>query len=145
MRMSEDAKYILTMDKETALMVDRACEFYARMVFGQFKEAANEVFYAWPEKYQNENFCEMKERAEAYLTLSKMELFPELHPGASYGVGHNRSSDVAWNIHQVIRYGISWHDHPEGGLTVNFDKPMRYADSPMPEFEIADMKAKEDN
>ena len=47
MQMSE--KYILTMDKETALMVDRACEFYSRMVMGQFGEAATQVFETWPE------------------------------------------------------------------------------------------------
>lgn len=72
------------------------------------------------------------------MNTAKMVLFPELHPGASYGVGRNHSSGIAWNIHQVIRYGISWHDYPEGGFAVNFDKPVHYSDTPMPEFEIAD-------
>lgn len=53
-------KYILTMDKETALMVDRACEFYSRMVIGQFEEAVDEVLNAWPEKNKGERFCEMR-------------------------------------------------------------------------------------
>lgn len=129
-------KYILTMDKETALMVDRACEFYSRMVMGQFKEAADQVFEAWPDKFKDDSFIEMKRQAEAYLKTAKNALFPELDSSSYYGVGRNRKCDTTWNVHQVIRHGISWHDHPEGGYTVNFDKPMHYSNAPMPEFAI---------
>lgn len=129
-------KYILTMDKETALMVDRACEFYSRMIMGQFMEAADQVFDAWPEKFKSEHFCDMRNRAESYLVSAKIALFPELHPGAYYGVGRSRRSDTTWNVHQVIRYAIAWHDHPDGGNSVDFGKPMHFSDAPMPEFVI---------
>jgi hypothetical protein len=48
---------------------------------------------------------------------------------AYHGIFSDKIPDearVAWDLHQVIRHRLSWDDQPEGGITVNFDTPMKY-------------------
>ena len=122
--------YTLTMDAETARVVSRACEFYARILFGQWDEIS------WEMTLRDKTFMDRRQECERFLGLARAAAFPILAPGASYGVGHDRTSDTAWNAYQAIRYAIAWHDHPEGGITVNFDTPLRVSDAPMPKCEV---------
>ena len=122
--------YTLTMDAETANVVKRACELYARILFGQWDELS------WEMTLRDKTFIDRRRDCETFLGLARAAAFPDLVPGQSYGVGHDRTADTAWNAYQAIRYAIAWHDHPEGGHTVNFDKPLRVSDAPMPKCEV---------
>lgn len=54
---------------------------------------------------------------------------PELQ-GGYYGIFHKKTpeqSKIAWDIQQVMRHDISWYLHPEGNITVDFDKPFQSA------------------
>jgi hypothetical protein len=124
------ATYTLTMDAETANVVKRACELYARILFGQWDEIS------WEMTMRDSTFIDRRNDCQRHLAEAKTATFPELPPGQSYGVGHDRTADTAWNAYQAIRYAIAWHDHPEGGCTVNFDKPLRVSDAPMPKCEV---------
>ena len=57
--------------------------------------------------------------AEQSLRAAKGILFPELMPMSHYGLGYTRTTDVAFNAYMAIRHAFAWHDHPEGGITVN--------------------------
>ena len=124
------ATYTLTMDAETARVVSRACEFYARILFGQWEELS------WEMILQDRTYANRRPECEAFLERAQMAAFPDLVHGRSYGVGHDRTADTAWNAYQAIRYAIAWHDHPEGVLAVCFDKPMKFSDAPMPKCEV---------
>lgn len=124
------ATYTLTMDAETANVVKRACELYARILFGQWDEIS------WEMTMRDSTFIDRRNDCQRHLAAAKIATFPELPPGQSYGVGHDSTADTAWNAYQAIRYAIAWHDHPEGGCTVNFDKPLRVSDAPMPKCEV---------
>lgn len=39
---------------------------------------------------------------------------------------------------QLSRHCKAWHEHPEGGLTVNFDEPMNCSGQPMPKCEVVE-------
>lgn len=122
--------YTLTMDAETAHVVSRACEFYARILMAQWKELS------WEMTIRDGTYDERRPVCEAFIERARMAAFPELVRGQYYGVGHDRKADTAWNAYQAIRYAIAWHDHPDGGITVNFDKPLRVSDAPMPKCEV---------
>lgn len=124
------ATYTLTMDAETANVVKRACELYARILFGQWDEIS------WEMTMRDSTFIDRRNDCQRHLAAAQTATFPELPPGHSYGVGYDRTADTAWNAYQAIRYAIAWHDHPEGGITVNFDKPLRVSDAPMPKCEV---------
>lgn len=92
--MSRKIHLELTDEQARTLMV--ACEFYARIKMGQFQEIV------W---HCAHNHCPEDPRAaeEAWLALRK-HLFPELNGvGHSYGIGHDKQADAAFDIYQVVR------------------------------------------
>ena len=128
-------EYVLRMDAETAHIVARACELYARLRNGQFEELR--YLTVWPTEAGDKTFGKRIDQCSAALLQAKTAAFPEFsHPySQSYGIGHFRDSDVAWNVYQAVRYIMAWHEHPEGGDTVDFRKPLKYSDAPMPRCE----------
>ena len=119
--MATDEKYILSLTKEQALAVSKACEFYSRVMMGQFGEIAYETML---QSIKQDDFCTRREMMEDLLFQARQFAFPDLMGrGHSYGIGHNKSADLAWNAYQALRYAKAWHEHPEGGITVDFNKP----------------------
>ena len=43
-----------------------------------------------------------------------------------------------WAVYATIRHALAWHDHPEGGMTVDFDEPMGYGER-MPVCRVEDV------
>ena len=130
-------EYVLHMDAETAAIVALACEFYSRIKMGQFEEIRH--LTVWPNGKNDPTFSERLQKCEDALAEAQKAAYPELGGmGASYGVGCFRDADTAWNVYQAVRYVKAWHEHPEGGTTVNFHEPMKFSDAPMPRCEIRD-------
>ena len=101
MRLFDLLDEIEPMDRETAQIVRRACEFYSRAVCGQIDETLLEAINAWSER--DDAYFAIREQLEDSLKRVKTLLFPELPADAHYGIGHNRNADLAWNINQVLR------------------------------------------
>jgi hypothetical protein len=95
-----------------------ALETFARVSCGQIN-----TIYWLSGAYNIDHY--RKEYAEMFV---KSTLFPELDWNSSYGIGSweklGDCPDIAWDLYQVIRYTTSWFLYPEGGMTVNFDKPL---------------------
>lgn len=127
----KDHTYTLTMTQDQALTVSKACEFYARVMMGQFNEIAFETML---QNLKQPDFCTRRNAMEHLLYQARKYAFPDLTgPGHSYGVGHSISSDRAWEAYQVIRHAIAWTNNPEGGSTVDFHPPMCFSgDKTMP-------------
>lgn len=145
--MSKDYKVQVTMTAEQAAIVMRACELMARIRIGQLDRVVEEIedmsFAKLPreEPEHSQAFDQLiKDRdvANHYACLIKGLMFPEIgpYPGASYGVGHDKRGDIAWEVYTTIRHKVSWHEHPEGGWGVNFDKPHSWSNTPLPECVI---------
>lgn len=126
-----DTKYILTMTDDQAKVIARACDFYARILLGQFDEIVWETLER--SSPFTSDYTERRNKMELLLLQAKECAFPELHGYSHYGVGHDKTSDTAWNAYQAIRYCIAWHNHPEGGGTVDFRKPIDFGNVGIPE------------
>lgn len=63
----------------------------------------------------------------------KALIFPELAPGEHH---KERPEDalIAHDIHDVIRHQLAWDRNPEGGFTVDFDKPYQESKEALPVF-----------
>lgn len=142
-------KITLEMTEDTARILNTALEFYVRGLIGQMGYLVDEIAYGIPWERQIpkdkndpgrddaiDRWVAMRENAQKAADKVKAELFPEIGSFGSYGVGSHRASDIAWQTHEVIRHALAWHDHPEGGITVNFDSPMKWADEPLPTCRI---------
>lgn len=128
-------RYVLTLTPEQARVVSRACELFTRLHVGQLNELSWELLDL--ASLGSKEYCERRDAAEPLLMEVRRLYFPDLIlPGESYGVGHNVVSDRAWDVHQVIRHAMAWHEHPGGGITVNFHAPFPAAGEELPICEV---------
>lgn len=146
--MSEQKDYMVNiiLSPAQASIVMRACELFSRLRAGQLDHVIDEVedmqFAALPkeEKIRQEQFdkiIENRESVKEHLIAVKSMMFPELRGYySSYGVGHDERADIAWEVYTTIRHKVSWHEHPEGGYTVNFNTPMQFSQEALPKCEI---------
>jgi len=141
----------ITLDEYQAHIVKNATEFYSRVLWGQFGEINNavnsaqleKVFHEQGEQAMHEQFDELierRDRSEDILKDARQVLFPELHALGHYGLGYSERTDVAFNVYQAIRYAFAWKNHPEGGITVDFNKPHPVDGHDTPKVEIVDGK-----
>jgi len=86
----------LKMSEETAEIVSRACEFYARVRMGQF----GEIVWWCAEHHCVEDF---RAAEQAWLEFRK-HIYPDLNGiGHSYGIGKFEDADRAFDVYQVLR------------------------------------------
>ena len=124
-------KYVLTLNEEQEKYLETACEFYARMMNGQWNEL---VWRTLDIRKFPDDFCERRDKMEDHMFETRQLAFPELDlRGASYGVGKFEDSDIVWEIYEVLRNTRAWHNNPEGGGTVDFSKPMSFSGKPLAE------------
>jgi len=87
----------LRLTEEQANIVSSACEFYARILMGQFQEIPR----ICP---GTQLLCNHKEIQDAWLNL-RSYIYHDLGvPGHSYGIVLFSKEDTAYDVHQVIRY-----------------------------------------
>lgn len=99
------AIYKLTLTEDQAQIVATACEFFARVKMGQFREIV------W---HCAENHCPRSPGAaeQAWLELRK-QLYPDLDgAGHSYGIGKYADADKAFGVYEVIRHAMGDRREP---------------------------------
>ena len=110
------------MNEKQAKLVSKALELYTRLRIGQWRELIDLCV-----EFSDEQYCEKRDILEPKLLDARKVAYPELNGiGHSYGVGKFEDADLAWEVHEVLRNKIAWTEHPEGGHTVNFDKPISF-------------------
>ena len=103
-------QYKLTLSEAQAKIVAKACEFYARIGYGQYREILWN-FLDW----KKDDALERSEEAEKLLYEARAKVYPELgaHIGKSYGIGHFDHMDRAYDVYQVLRYAFEKEDGDE--------------------------------
>ena len=131
-------KVILELTREQADAVMRATELLARLHLGQFKEITWQFMGRFVDN-DGEFDAERRALADELLEQACRSIF---------GVNQYNQPDIGdktiehkrcWAVYATIRHALAWHDHPEGGITVNFDKPMGYGEQ-MPKCRVRDIK-----
>lgn len=125
------ARYALTLSPEQARVVSRACELYARLHIGQLDELTWELL-----DFSCEDCCTRRKEAETLLQQLKRLYFADARRTERPQDLYNLDTERAWDLHQVIRHAIAWHEHPEGGVTVDFRKPFSLIDETLAKCEV---------
>lgn len=124
-------KVLLELNENQAKIVEVALDIYLRLHLCQFDMIR---YIHFDKNFDGTIF-------EYAADLMKYSIHPELAKNASYGIYSKEVSDnarIAWDIHQVLRYKVSWKKNPNGGITVNFDPPMVSSKEPLPKVTIED-------
>ena len=122
----------LTMTREQAQAVTSATELLARLEIGQFEEITWKMLDRFKGKGKDGKpiFDERsRDLANAYLKSACLAIFgvnvygwPDV---GEKSIQHKR----CWAVYTAIRYALAWHDHPEGGDTVDFGEPLWYGEN----------------
>jgi hypothetical protein len=117
-------KVEVNLSKKQALIVKEALNLYSRLLMGQVEELS----YFFGSKEISDSLSEIKSI-----------LFPELENNSYYGIYQkdcSQESKIAYDIIQVLRNKIAWHENPEGKNTVSFAPPLRAGDESLCEVKI---------
>ena len=130
-------KIIVELTREQAQAVMDATELLARLEIGQFDEVSWKLLHHFEGKDRDGKRTfdgHSRDLADAYLKCACFATFGVKNGWPDIGdktIQHKR----CWTVYSAIRHALAWHDHPEGGITVNFNKPMGYGE-PIPNVEI---------
>ena len=131
---SKKSEYVrISVTPKQAEAIRKACEFYARVINGQFSEIAWECgFNVSPSAHGTDEY----DKAMDLLYQARAALFPQLgtYRGTHWGVGKNDRSDIVWDIHTVLRHAMWKHDNadnPNPDYTVASFPPMQWGSEPM--------------
>lgn len=131
-RKTSEEKYILTLTRDQAIATMDALELYARLRIGQF----NRITELLLDVQNADDYCKRREIANDLLNIVACVIFGKNaygHPDCKKDKLHSRM----WNIYAALRYKMAWHDHPEGGWTVNFDEPFPWDGEAVPDCKVA--------
>lgn len=127
----------LTMSREQAQAVMDATELLARLEIGQFEEITWKMIehFRGTDKNGKPTFdSTSRDLANVYLNCACLAVFGVKNGRADVGeksIQHER----CWAVYATIRHALAWHDHPEGGDTVDFGSPLGYGEA-MPKCKI---------
>lgn len=101
----------LTMTEDDARYVANACEFFARVKNGQFKEI---IWNFLDIRMDADDFCKRQEQMEDLLYKARAILYPQLgeHIGSSWGYGKFRDADKAFDVYQLLRAALGNGSYP---------------------------------
>lgn len=103
--MGTEQKYILTITQEQADIISKACDLYSRIRLGQFERLIDHTLEErLCDGLDVGNFIDRKNAANVLLESARKICFPELERNTSYGIGHDKDAQIAFGVHQVLRY-----------------------------------------
>lgn len=126
-------KCTLEMTRQQADVVCKALDLFSRVLIGQLEEIESVCTF-------NGIPGDMDALQQA-LNEAKHALG---HPSnGSWGIYNENVPDrarIAWDIQKVIRHAIAYHEHPEGGMGVNFQVPDQSGKEPLAKISITEEK-----
>ena len=144
-------RYLLELTETQAQVIQKACDLLSRVESGQWHVA----FDLLP-KDGKTDWKQWHDAKEEIKEIMKTVLKDGIDGVAcSFGVGSSQtppSSDIAWDIHQVIRHRLAWEDAIEHGtvqsindnrdwrsmMGVAYDPPMRFGPEPLAKIQRKD-------
>ncbi len=124
--------YNIKVSNKQIQIIQEALDLYSRLGMGQVDELISP--FSGPLQIYHEDH----EEAKVYCEGLKRLAFPGLSTNAYYGIfGEKTAEDskISYDLIQVMRNVVAWHQNPEGGMGVNFDKPLAASDEALCEVE----------
>lgn len=120
----------LEINEEYINLLISILDFYSRIVIGQFAEILYSCIFGWDSSIV---LNIKREKIQKILNSIKHKL--SIGSFGIYSKEVSEEAKIAYDIQQVIRYRLAWDNNPKGGITVNFDEPMRCSNIDFPKIE----------
>lgn len=132
-------KITVEMTREQAQAVMDATELLARLEIGQFEEVTWKMidhFHGTDREGKPTFDDRSRDLANAYLKSACLAVFGVKNGWPDIGE-KNMQHHRCWAVYATIRHALAWHDHPEGGDTVDFGMPLEYGEL-LPRAKVVD-------
>ena len=120
----EMTKYRLEMSEEQARTTIAALDLAIRIRLGQWNEIVEQCLEC---DYDDiDEYLKRKEDAVYILEQAREIAMPELAGkmmACSYGVYKFDYTERAFNVMKAVRSCMAWHENPQGGIEVIYDRP----------------------
>lgn len=120
----EMTKYRLEMSEEQARTTIAALDLAIRIRLGQWNEIVEQCLEC---DYDDiDEYLKRKEDAVYILEQAREIVMPELAGkmmACSYGVYKFDYTERAFNVMKAVRSCMAWHENPQGGIEVIYDRP----------------------
>jgi len=126
--------YQIRLNQKQLELIQKSLDLYSRLQCGQLKELSNNFSSPFQDRLNDNNREEVTDCVNTIKTI----IYPELSTSSSFGIFGPQTPDsakIAYDMIQVIRYKIAWSNNPEGGITINFDSPLKCSSEPMIDVE----------
>jgi hypothetical protein len=149
LKVKPDIEYIynLKLTENQAKVLSRACDVYSRLICGQDREYQDLFEAAWEKRCKEATgnimdgefeggWHKMRNDTEELCKEIKKK-FWGLDWSSLYGVKYDETSDILFDLHQVIRHQL-WLDRPEdkkSHYTVDASEAMQFANEPLATIE----------
>lgn len=123
--------YNIEVNEKQARVLIQALDLYSRLLAGQLDELNHLFVFNGNIKYN---------AAEKQIDELKAILFPDLIAASSYGICGEKTPNaakIAFDIQQAVRNAVAWDKNPEGGFQVDFDKPYKTSNEPIPKVTVS--------
>lgn len=133
-------KVTLEMTEEQARALVAACDLAYRVASGDWRDIAHYAAANNTDHLPDTGHFGPVGNILAAASRFALKL-PARNENAHYGIGAKElHADIA-RLHVVghtVRHALAWHRHPEGGITVDFNRPMSFqpAGEAMPIAEV---------
>jgi len=139
--MGDSSRFTIKVNKQQARVIMDALDLYQRILMGQFQEIDSLFISSTKTTFWKDQI--RRDTLNYHLGQARKQIYPELDYSAYYGILDTTHTPdvarVAYDIRAQMDFTISWHLHPKGGITVNFDKPYHSIPSiPLPVVEVED-------
>jgi hypothetical protein len=140
-----EPKIQITMTFQQARVMMRAMDMYMRVLMGQFWIIEEEFDWYGEEakKHGRDKLPSyIREEFKTALEDAKRMVYPNLGRGESWGITGEpcpKNATMMYDMYKVIDNTMSWYLHPEGGIGVNFDRPMHWLkEVPLPDVKVVE-------
>jgi len=124
--------YLCEFTPEQMRVIRVALDCFSRIGMGQLSAAVDHL--SQNNRLSSKNVNDLREQ------LKQLE---PLATGLPY-TGHlgitnstiGEDHKMAWDIMQTLRHCQAWEEHPGGGWSVDFDKPMKTSTCPLPKVQV---------
>ena len=123
MRKRDSVRYVLTMTEEQARIVIAALDFLTRMRIGQWDELRH-LCWNFGNTAGTPEYETKRNAIDEKLMEVRQIVMPDLPRNGSWGVYKFENTERAFNILKAVRSAIAWHNNPQGGYEVIYDRPM---------------------
>lgn len=135
--------YQITLTKRQVQLLSYVCDQFSRLICGQDWSFQELMEAAWDkrckeatgkmmDKEWDGGWSDMRSEAKDLCKYIKKR-FWGLESNALHGINYDSTSDILWDIHQVLRHQL-WLDKPDENkstITVDASEAMQISDEPL--------------